>query len=106
MRMVAALVVLVACAARPTVIGDTFGMDAALVLEHGRIFTNTSYPQWTDALAISGGHVIALGDKAAHLTAWRRIDLHGQIVIPGIHDAHVHEPSLFTAYDVEGSDDD
>ncbi len=63
------------------------------ILRHPRVFTGLEQRPWTDALAIVGGRVIALGHQAL---AWREApgavveQVEGALVIPGIIDAHIH----------------
>lgn len=93
---VLALLVVVACA-HPAPLPDR----ADLVLVNGRIFTGGS---WSDAVAIRGEHIVALGEDARRMIAGRRIELGGKLVIPGLHDAHVHAPTLFAAHEVDGDE--
>ena len=44
----------------------------------------------TDALAIRGGEVIALGDEAKGLEAVEELDLGSDVATAGLHDAHTH----------------
>ena len=76
------------------------------MLENGRIFTGDPAHPWTDALAIRGERIAAIGADARRLEATTRIDLGGKLVIPGINDAHVHAPVLFDAHEVDGTDSD
>ena len=68
------------------------GVSAAeLVLTNGRIKTPTG---WSEALAISGGEIVAVADAAA-IDKYRGdetdvVDLDGNTVLPGFHDMHVH----------------
>jgi predicted amidohydrolase YtcJ len=72
------------------------GADAApdLVLFNGRIFTVDAEHPWAEALAIKGARIVAVGSDAAMLRlksrALRAIDLHGQLLTPGLIDSHVH----------------
>lgn len=67
--------------------------DPVYILRHPRIFTGLDQYPWTDALAIVQGRVIALGNEAL---AWREAPgateerVEGDLVIPGIIDAHIH----------------
>jgi predicted amidohydrolase YtcJ len=69
---------------------------ADLVLFNADIYTGNRDQPRAQALAIRGHAVVALGtnDQLARVAAPRRIDLGGRLVIPGINDAHVHEPSI------------
>lgn len=61
------------------------------VLRGGRIFTADTDParQWTDALAIEGETIVAIGAEAA-VGADEVVDLDGALVLPGFTDAHTH----------------
>jgi predicted amidohydrolase YtcJ len=65
-----------------------------IVLYNGDIFTAVPGAPHAQALAIEGGHIIAVGSNQAiqFLTTpgTRSIDLGGRTVIPGFNDAHVH----------------
>ncbi len=65
-----------------------------LVLVRGRIALPRRAGTFTDAIAISGGRVRALGPDAAALAEGGRaskvIDLGGRTVIPGLSDNHLH----------------
>src|SRR5258705_11755071 len=65
------------------------GID--LILTHARIKTPAG---WAEALAVSHGVIIAVGD-AKSIDARRKgetrvLDLGGAVVLPGMHDVHVH----------------
>ena len=65
-----------------------------LLLTNGRVFTANPARPWAEAVAIRGNRIVAVGFSAdlATMPATRRIDLHGRLVVPGINDAHLHEP--------------
>src|SRR5688572_19520643 len=90
------LVLLVVACSRP--VHPTMALRADLLLVNCR--------GTTDAIAIRGEHIVAIGDDAKRVAAKRRIDVKGRLVIPGLHDAHVHEPSLFDAELVHGNASD
>jgi predicted amidohydrolase YtcJ len=49
--------------------------------------------QWSDAVAISGNRIVALGKRASDSLAThntRRVDLGGALVVPGMMDNHTH----------------
>lgn len=71
-------------------------VTADIVLVNGTIFTGDPTRPRVQALAITGDRVVALGTSAeiGQINATRRIDLGGRLVIPGINDAHVREPTL------------
>jgi len=77
----------------------TFGWQSAAIasdtlLIHGHIYTGNPQAPWATAVAITGTRIEAIGGDAQILT--RRssrtgvLDLHGQTVIPGIVDSHLH----------------
>jgi predicted amidohydrolase YtcJ len=95
MRIAGLIACVVACSAPAH---PTMSTHASLLLVH--------CGGATDTIAIGGDEIVAVGDEAKRFTADRRIDLGGRLVIPGIHDAHVHEPSLFDAYELPESEFD
>ena len=64
---------------------------------HGRIYTNDPAEPWAEALAVTDGKISCVG-KLAHVLldcggsqeGAVTVDLHGQFVMPGFNDAHVH----------------
>jgi predicted amidohydrolase YtcJ len=92
-------IALCACAAiaigcRSPIRGEPVVAD--LVLFNGDIYTGNHDQPRAQAIAIRGDAIIAVGtnEQLAHVARARRIDLGGRVVIPGINDAHVHEPSI------------
>lgn len=71
---------------------------ADLVLYNGHVLTPSG---WVSAVASSDGAIVALGDdalaRASAAANARMIDLHGQTVLPGLHDMHAHPISAGTA---------
>jgi predicted amidohydrolase YtcJ len=69
-------------------------MDADLILTNGRVYTVDGKRSEARAIAITGGHIAAVGgyfDMAPHRGATTRIvDLGGKMVLPGIVDVHNH----------------
>lgn len=67
---------------------------AELVLTRGVVYTLDRGRPWAEALAIAEGRLLAVGsdDEAMRHRgpATRVVDLHGQLVLPGFHDSHVH----------------
>ncbi|MGH9458614.1 MAG: amidohydrolase [Thermoanaerobaculia bacterium] len=69
---------------------------ADLVLLGGRVFTNDPARPWAQGVAIRGETVAAVG-PTRELRRYvgpgtRVVRLDGRLVVPGINDAHVHEP--------------
>ncbi|HKS45247.1 MAG TPA: amidohydrolase [Amycolatopsis sp.] len=62
-------------------------MRVDAVFENARVLSGQS---WTSAVAMLHGRVVALGEDAEALSARRRVDLGGSVVVPGFHDAHNH----------------
>jgi len=66
-------------------------IEADTIIEDARIYTPDG---WATAMAISHGSIIAIGDASAveeHRGAGSQvIDLDGLLVMPGLHDMHVH----------------
>jgi len=64
------------------------------VYRHGRIYTVDDQRSWAEALAIKDGRLIAVGSDAAvaaHIgPATKLVDLAGRMLMPGIHDMHMH----------------
>ncbi|HYL86298.1 MAG TPA: amidohydrolase family protein [Candidatus Angelobacter sp.] len=64
---------------------------------HGRIYTNDLSAPWAEAMAVTEGKISCVG-KLAHVLldcggsqeGAETVDLHGQFVMPGFNDAHVH----------------
>ncbi|MEZ6041126.1 MAG: amidohydrolase [Planctomycetaceae bacterium] len=65
-----------------------------VVLHHGRVVTVDDEFRIVDAIAIRGDRILATGSNAEILKLARAetqsIDLHGQTVLPGLIDSHVH----------------
>ena len=67
------------------------GMEADLILSNGEVRTPTA---WAQAMAVKRGVIIAVGTVDAVATyrgpKTRVVDLHGETVLPGLHDMHIH----------------
>src|SRR5579863_1997984 len=67
---------------------------ADLILMHGRIYTLDPDLPWSEAVAISRGRIEAVGsdDDVIRLkgAATHLVDLHGNLLTPGLIDSHVH----------------
>lgn len=72
----------------------------SIILFNGKVFTGDTAGSFAQAVAIEGNTIVAVGTnesiKAMAVEATRVIDVQGQLVIPGINDAHTH-PGLATA---------
>lgn len=73
---------------------------ADTVLRNGRIYTVDDALPWAEAVAISQGQFVCVGDNAG-IDAWvgegtHVVDLQGRFAMPGIYDMHTH-PDLALA---------
>jgi len=68
-------------------------VSAEIILHNAKIATN-KVPSFVEAIAISGGKVIATGDNDEIMrlrdSATRVIDTRKRTVIPGLNDSHMH----------------
>ena len=66
-------------------------IEADLIVEDAQIYTPDG---WVSSLAIADGVIVAIGDDAAiaphRAAATQVLDLDGRMVMPGLHDMHVH----------------
>ena len=64
------------------------------VFHNGRIYTVDDNQPWAQALAVKGARLVFVGDDEAARQYMgdetQVVDLQGQMVMPGIHDAHTH----------------
>jgi predicted amidohydrolase YtcJ len=69
-------------------------VEPELVLHNGRLWTVDPARPEAEAIAIAGGHILAVGSSAEVLAmagaATRKVDLGGHRVTPGFNDAHAH----------------
>lgn len=76
------------------VIGGASPAGVDIVLTHAHVYTMNPAAPWADAVAIDAGRIAFVGPTpAAQRFIGKRtkvIDLHGQFVMPGLVDAHVH----------------
>ena len=65
-----------------------------LILYNARIYTADEALPWAEAIAISGPYILALGTdtaiRALATPATQQIDIQGQLILPGLCDAHIH----------------
>lgn len=61
---------------------------------HDRIWTGSPESPWTTALLVEDGVVVAVGDDALSAEVDEVADLPGRLVMPGLHDAHIHSEWL------------
>jgi predicted amidohydrolase YtcJ len=69
-------------------------ISADVVLVHGKVWTENPQQPETEAVAIVGNHIAAVGTSADILKlagpATKVVELGGKRVVPGFNDAHVH----------------
>jgi predicted amidohydrolase YtcJ len=60
------------------------------LFRHNRIWTGVAGSPWATALLVEDGRVVAVGPDALDGSADKAVDLPGAVVLPGLHDAHLH----------------
>ena len=66
-------------------------MKSNLRLINGRIFTGNPSQPWAESLTVLNGRITWIGKGTApEVEGCETVDAHGQLVIPGLTDAHVH----------------
>lgn len=65
-------------------------MRVDTIIENARVLTQDVAAPAAPAVATLHGRVVAVGADAVALTAKRRIDADGAVVVPGFNDAHAH----------------
>lgn len=67
---------------------------AETVYVNAKIYTVDEANSWAEAMAVSDGKIVAVGNDASirtHIgTDTVVVDLNGQMMMPGIHDTHIH----------------
>ncbi|NQY66824.1 MAG: amidohydrolase family protein, partial [Flavobacteriales bacterium] len=68
--------------------------EATLIITNAKIFTSSKINQPTESLVVTGNKIVYSGDNKTALTHrssdTKIIDLKGQVIIPGMIDAHAH----------------
>lgn len=57
------------------------------LFRHRRIWTGSAASPWVTGLLVEDGRIVATGSD---LSADHTVDLPGELVVPGLHDAHIH----------------
>jgi len=68
-------------------------LAATTVYRNAKVWTGVRSRPWTDAIALSGNRIVAIGDRASRSLARRNtrlVDLGGAVVVPGMMDNHTH----------------
>jgi len=70
---------------------------AELLLRNGKVYTLDRRRPWAQAVAVADGKILYVGSNAVAAAfagaATRVIDLHGNMLLPGLSDSHIH-PAL------------
>jgi len=88
--LIAALLIIVACDKQkpaPVNVADA-------VYTNAKIYTVDAFDNWADAMAVKDGTILAVGSNT-EIAVYRGVgtevhDLGGRMVMPGIHDTHIH----------------
>ncbi|MBT8077964.1 MAG: amidohydrolase [Gammaproteobacteria bacterium] len=91
----AALVMLLAgCGKSPQSTSPEPAAQADAIYRNARIYTVDSNDSWAEAMAVRDGRIVAVGSDAVvkGLAGEQTVlhDLAGRMVMPGIHDTHIH----------------
>lgn len=90
-RLLAGLVLLGASSCGPAT------GDADLVLRGGTVYTVDDANPWAEAVAVKGGRIVYVGDdegaSALVGSGTEVVELGGRMVLPGLHDSHLHPVS-------------
>ncbi|HEU5144262.1 MAG TPA: amidohydrolase [Dermatophilaceae bacterium] len=60
------------------------------LFRHSRIWTGAPESPWTTGLLVEEGVITAVGEDALAAGSAHAVDLPGELVMPGLHDAHIH----------------
>lgn len=89
MRPLLAVLALVPC-----VVSTVNAQTASLIVVNARVWTGNRTRPWAEAVAVRGDRLAAVGSSAEAMKladpGTRVIDAHGQMVVPGLIDSHVH----------------
>ncbi|BFM11695.1 amidohydrolase family protein [Simiduia litorea] len=80
---------------------DTTNPKASLIITNGTVYTANAKQAFAEAIAIAGDEIIYVGTSAgANRFAGdntRIVDAKGKMVLPGLHDAHIHPFGLVSS---------
>ncbi len=89
-----AFLLLSACTIPMAPVAGSGPSPADFVLLDGAVYTVAAAQPWAEAIAVRDGQITFVGSSAdaqAHVGAATQIvDLEGQMVLPGLHDSHIH----------------
>src|SRR4051812_39841101 len=90
-RTLTALLIILAAAG--LVSGQT-PRAADTIIVHGKVFTLDSRGPWAQAVAITAGKIVSVGEdgeiEKLHGPKTKTIDAAGRLVLPGFVDCHIH----------------
>jgi len=73
--------------------------SADIVYRNGRIYTVNPMQPWAEAIAVSGGRIVAIGDnnlvEGSVGKQTKVVNLGGAFVLPGFHDCHLHPHFIY-----------
>ncbi|MGD2031229.1 MAG: amidohydrolase [Gammaproteobacteria bacterium] len=73
--------------------------SADIVYRNGRIYTVNPMQPWAEAVAVSGGRIVAIGDnnlvEGSVGKQTKVVNLGGAFVLPGFHDCHLHPHFIY-----------
>ena len=73
--------------------------SADIVYRNGRIYTVNPMQPWVEAIAVSGGRIVAIGDnnlvEGSVGKQTKVVNLGGAFVLPGFHDCHLHPHFIY-----------
>ncbi len=88
------LLLLSACLVPRAPVAGSGPSAADFVLLDGAVYTVAAAQPWAEAIAVRDGQITFVGssaDAGAHVGAQTQVvDLDGQMVLPGLHDSHIH----------------
>ncbi len=91
-NVIAIAVLLSACGGGESISSN--GMSADLVVNNANIYTVNGAQPWANSMAIKEGKIIHLGDNETvkqYIADNTEVkDLAGKLVLPGLHDVHIH----------------
>src|SRR5260370_11639083 len=78
----------------PLMASDAPAQPADIIITNGRIYTVNPKQKWTEAIAVRGDKIVAVGDRkqveARRGPSTKEIDAQGRLLLPGFTDCHIH----------------
>jgi predicted amidohydrolase YtcJ len=86
-----------------------FAQAPDIILTNGKIFTSNNKQLYTEAVAIKGNKIVAVGNNAVisklASPSTKKINLEGKTVVPGFNDAHYHHNPYYSGYTIPFPED-